>query len=167
MSFHIIAAGEDHTTDIIRIFRTVTDTGTSYVYPEDMSDADIIRYWFTETALYVAIDDTSGTVIGTFVIRDNKPGRGAHICNAGFMVDPAHRRKGIGGAMCDRAIIEATAAGYRGMQFNVVVSTNIASITLWRQKGFTIIGTVPGGYRHKTAGFVDLYIMFRELTGAL
>lgn len=164
MAIHIVSAQEKHTADIIHIFRCVTATATSYVYADNMSDADIARYWFTDTAIYVAIDNSSGAVVGTFVIRDNKPGYGSHICNAGFMVHPDYRRLGIGDAMCDRALYEARIAGYRGMQFNVVVSTNAASIALWKKKKFRIIGTIPGGYAHKTQGYVDLHIMFRSLT---
>lgn len=30
--------------------------------------------------------------------------------------------------------------------------------------GIVIIGTSPGAYQHRTRGYVDLYIMFRDLT---
>lgn len=163
MSYSIIPAKPRHHSDIMSIFRAVTSEGNSYVYPDNWTDDQIALYWFKGTHLYTAIDDETHAVIGTFVIRDNKPGRGAHICNAGFMVHPDHRRRGIGSAMCDMAIAEATLKGYRGMQFNVVVSTNIASITLWKAKGFNIIGTVPGGFNHKEHGFIDMHVMFLSL----
>jgi hypothetical protein len=54
-------------------------------------------------------------------------------------------------------------AGYRSMQFNAAVSTNIRAIGLWRSLGFDIVGTVPGAFRHPVHGPVDLHIMYREL----
>lgn len=148
---------------MLRLFRNVTVSGDTYVYEENLTDEEIHGFWFDNTRAYVAVEDRSGALAGMFVIRDNKPGRGSHICNAGFMVDEAFRRRGIGGAMCRRALEEAAKAGYRGMQFNVVVSTNAASIALWKKCGFTVIGTVPGGFRHKIAGYTDIHLMYRSL----
>jgi ribosomal protein S18 acetylase RimI-like enzyme len=53
--------------------------------------------------------------------------------------------------------------GFRAMQFNFVVSTNTAAIHLWKQLGFTIVGTLPGAFRHPEKGYVDVYVMFRSL----
>jgi ribosomal protein S18 acetylase RimI-like enzyme len=49
------------------------------------------------------------------------------------------------------------------MQFNFVISSNTAALTLWRQLGFEIVGTLPGAFRHPSFGFVDAYVMFRDL----
>ena len=34
--------------------------------------------------------------------------------------------------------------GFRGIQFNAVVETNVAAVRLWESLGFEIVGTVPG-----------------------
>jgi hypothetical protein len=49
------------------------------------------------------------------------------------------------------------------MQFNAVVSTNAAAIALWRSLGFSTVGTIPRGFRHTTAGLVDMHVMHRFL----
>jgi hypothetical protein len=49
------------------------------------------------------------------------------------------------------------------MQFNLVVATNEPSVKLWQSLGFQIVGTLPGAFRHRTLGFVDAYVMFKEL----
>ncbi len=49
------------------------------------------------------------------------------------------------------------------MQFNAVVSTNKAAIALWKKLGFSIIGTIPEAYLHKQLGYVDSYIMYKQL----
>ena len=49
------------------------------------------------------------------------------------------------------------------MQFNLVVSTNEGAVRLWKELGFAVIGTVPGGFKHADHGYVDAYIMYQEL----
>jgi hypothetical protein len=44
-----------------------------------------------------------------------------------------------------------------------VVSTNEAAVKLWERLGFTIVGNLPGAFRHGTRGFVDAYVMFQTL----
>ena len=58
---------------------------------------------------------------------------------------------------------QARAAGYRGLQFNAVAASNVYAGKLYLDLGFTVIGTVPGGFCHPEQGFVDLLIMFHEL----
>ena len=65
--------------------------------------------------------------------------------------------------MGEHCLGEARRLGFRAMQFNFVVSTNVAAIRLWRQLGFAIVGTLPGVFRHPDQGFVDAYVMFRSL----
>ena len=110
---------------------------------------------------YVAEED--GRVIGTYFIRPNQPGLGAHIANCGYMVHQATRGKGIGWQMCEHSLEIAKELGYTGMQFNIVVSTNTKAVELWKKLGFRIIGTIPGGFRHVELGYVDAHIMFREI----
>jgi ribosomal protein S18 acetylase RimI-like enzyme len=49
------------------------------------------------------------------------------------------------------------------MQFNFVVSTNTGAVALWKKLGFAIVGTIPRGFRHSKLGYVDVYVMHREL----
>jgi hypothetical protein len=49
------------------------------------------------------------------------------------------------------------------MQFNLVVSTNSGAVRLWQSLGFSIVGTLPGAFRHRRLGFVDAHVMFKTL----
>ena len=69
----------------------------------------------------------------------------------------------MGRRMGEHVIDRSTSVGYRRMQFNCVVSTNVAAIGLWESLEFRIVGTVPGGFKHRTSGYVDTLTMFREL----
>jgi len=49
------------------------------------------------------------------------------------------------------------------MQFNFVVSTNERAVRLWQSFGFEIVGRLPKAFEHPKLGFVDAYVMYREL----
>jgi ribosomal protein S18 acetylase RimI-like enzyme len=52
--------------------------------------------------------------------------------------------------------------GYRGMQFNFVVSSNTPAVALWTSMGFEIVGRLPGAFEHPALGYVDALVMFRS-----
>jgi L-amino acid N-acyltransferase YncA len=144
------------------IFRAVIATGDTYPYDPDMAEADARRTWIGPgLATYVA--ERGGDIVGTYVLKPNQAALGAHVANAGYMVRPGTFGRGIGTKMGEHSLEEARAAGYRGMQFNAVVSTNERAVALWRRLGFQVIGTVPEGFRHPERGYVDLLIMYRRL----
>jgi len=102
-------------------------------------------------------------VVGSYVLRPNRPGLGAHVSNASFIVARSARGLGVGRAMGEHCLSEARRLGFRAMQFNFVVSTNESAVHLWQQLGFKIVGTLPGAFRHSQKGYVDVYVMFRSL----
>jgi ribosomal protein S18 acetylase RimI-like enzyme len=73
------------------------------------------------------------------------------------------RGQGIGRAMAEHCLSEARRLGFRAMQFNFVISTNVAAIRLWQELGFNIVGTLPGAFSHPEKGYVDVYVMYRSL----
>jgi ribosomal protein S18 acetylase RimI-like enzyme len=49
------------------------------------------------------------------------------------------------------------------MQYNLVVSTNTGAVRLWKKHGFDVAGTLPGAFRHSRLGFVDAFVMYKQL----
>src|SRR5690606_19645157 len=101
-----------------------------------------------------------GTVLGTAKMGANRPGPGAHIASASFMVAAGARGRGVGTALCRFALGWARERGFAGMQFNSVVETNHAAVTIYERLGFRIVGTVPGAFAHPTHGRVGLHVMY-------
>lgn len=148
--------------NIWNIFHQIIQTGDTYAYSPGTTFKTFKKFWFAGNQLcFVLVDGKE--LFGSYVLRDNQPGLGSHIANASYIVSPAHQGKGIGKKLCAHSIKEAKKAGYLGIQFNIVVSTNKAAIHLWKKMGFEIIGTTPNGFKHQLLGYVNTYIMFRKL----
>jgi L-amino acid N-acyltransferase YncA len=147
---------------IWNVFHEVVAVGDTYTFDPQISRAEALAYWFRDdTRTYVAEEDAK--VLGTYILKANQTGGGAHVANAAFMVPASARGKGVGRAMAKHCLSEARRLGFRAMQFNFVVSTNESAIHLWQQLGFKIVGTLPNAFRHPTKGYVDVYVMFRSL----
>ena len=158
----IRVATDDDREPVWKIFQETIAPGDAFVYAPNTSREEAMGYWFAPgTDAFVA--EQGGKIIGSYVLRPNRPGLGDHVANAGFMVDPAARGLGVGRAMGEHCLSEARRRGYRAMQFNFVISTNESAMRLWQQLGFKIAGTLPGAFRHAQKGFVDAYVMFRSL----
>jgi L-amino acid N-acyltransferase YncA len=158
-----IRAAKETDRDVIwEIFHATVAPGDAFVYDPNTPCEEAMAYWFAKgTRTYAAEQD--GKIVGSYILRANRPGLGDHVANAGFMVAPEARGLGVGRAMGEHALTEARQLGYRAMQFNFVISTNESAVRLWQQLGFKIVGTLPGVFRHARKGFVDAYVMFRLL----
>ena len=147
---------------IWNIFHEIIVADDTYALDPQMPREEALAYWFrADTHTYVAEED--GGVIGTYILRPNQSGAGSHVANAAFMVARNAEGAGVGRRMAEHCLSEARRMGFRGMQFNFVISTNTRAIHLWNQLGFEIVGTLPGAFRHPEKGYVDVYVMFRSL----
>jgi GNAT superfamily N-acetyltransferase len=148
----------------IREFTEVVVTaGQTYTYDPAWTEQQAHDVWVEPAPgrTFVAVE--AGRIVGTAHIGPNKPGRGAHVATASFMVDAAARGLGVGRSLGEHALAAARADGYASMQFNAVVASNTGAVHLWQELGFDIIGTVPEAFEHPTDGRVGLHIMYRRL----
>ena len=137
--------------------------GETYPQPRDINRAAALAYWWRpEHAVFVA-EDESGMLVGTYHLKANSGGPAGHVANCGYMVLPQAAGCGIGRALCLHSLAEAKARGFRAMQFNLVVSTNVRALHLWQSCGFAIVGRLPGAFDHPSHGLVDALVMFQTL----
>jgi L-amino acid N-acyltransferase YncA len=155
------ATGADHAA-IWTILEPVIREGETYSLPRTLSRNQALAYWFApERSVFVAVD--AGQVLGTYFVRANREGGGAHVSNCGYMTAPAARGRGVAKAMCAHSLDVARTRGFKGMQFNFVVSTNARAVTAWKNSGFAVVGTLPGAFNHPRLGFVDALVMYQAL----
>src|SRR6056297_4350605 len=155
-------AREGDFTALWPILRGVIKAGDTFTIEPGLTREAVRDLWMqSPRATYVA--EIAGEVLGTYTLKTNQPGGGAHVCNAGFMVAEAARGQGLARAMCLHAQGEARAMGYLAMQFNFVVETNTGAIALWEDLGFETVGRLPRAFQHPAAGLVDARIMYKWL----
>ncbi|OAV94911.1 hypothetical protein PTTG_04669 [Puccinia triticina 1-1 BBBD Race 1] len=115
------------------------------------------------------------TIAGIYYIKPNYPGRSAHCCNGGFVVDPRHRGRKIGKTLARSFLHYAPLLGYRASVFNLVYKNNLASVAIWDSLGFQRVGLIPQAGRLKTISsnpdgqsdegeeYVDAIVYWKEL----
>jgi ribosomal protein S18 acetylase RimI-like enzyme len=102
-------------------------------------------------------------VLGTYYIRPNQNAGGAHVANCGYMVAEGARGRGVATALYEHSVEHARRRGFRALQFNLVIASNDVAARLWQKLGMRMVGTLPGAFRHPTLGYVDAYVMYRDL----
>jgi L-amino acid N-acyltransferase YncA len=156
----IRTATDEDWPKIFPFYAEIVADGRTYAFPEGQT-IDEARPWWMERApgrTVVACD--GDVVLGSAKMGPNRPGRGAHVATASFMVDPRRQGRGVGRLLGEHVVEWARASGYRGMQFNAVVERNTAAVRLWQSLGFEIVGTAPEAFDHREHGLVALHIMF-------
>ena len=156
------AVEADH-AGVLAIVAPTLRAGETYAISRDLDDEGALNYWFAPShEVFIAEED--GSFLGTYYLMANQQGGGAHVSNCGYMTAPAAQGKGIARAMCEHSLQRARERGFRAMQFNHVVSTNHRAVALWQKLGFAIVGTLPKAFYHPVHGYVDSYVMFRDLS---
>jgi ribosomal protein S18 acetylase RimI-like enzyme len=146
------------------ILRATFAAADTYTFAPQSPEAEIHKAWVeVPTATFVACA-SDGRILGTYYLKPNQPGLGAHVCNCGYVVAPEAQGRGIATAMCEHSQAEARARGFRAMQFNSVVVTNERAVRLWQKLGFDVVGRLPGAFHLRGREYVDALVMFKELT---
>jgi len=158
----IRAAGANDSDPIWKIIEPVIRGGDTYTLPADMNREEALAYW-SAPGHEVFVAEENREILGTYYLRANQKGGGAHVANCGYMTAPWASGRGIARAMCAHSLDVAKTRGFRAMQFNFVVSSNERAVRLWQSCGFEIVGRLPEAFVHPTMGAVDALVMFRQL----
>jgi len=144
------------------IMKPVIRAGATYPLNPDIGREEAFAYWFApDKQVFVA--EEGGTVLGTYYLKPNSTGLADHVANAGYMTHVEARGRGIASAMARDSFARAKAAGFRAMQFNLVIASNEQAVRLWQKLGLQVVGRLPQAFRHKRLGLVDALVMHRIL----
>jgi GNAT superfamily N-acetyltransferase len=156
------AASPSDSNAIWSILEPTIRAGETYTLPRDMAREAALAWWFSP-AHEVFLAEENGSAVGTYFLRPNQQGGGAHVANCGYITAPLAMGRGVARAMCAHSLERARARGFRAMQFNFVVSANERAVRLWQSFGFEIVGRLPRAFEHPSAGFIDAFVMYRAL----
>jgi ribosomal protein S18 acetylase RimI-like enzyme len=162
----VALADERDVEPLRRLYRVIVDEGNSYPHDRFPDQDDFTDYWFRGKRTVVAYGPDrahAAGLSGAFYLKPNWPGRAGHVANAGFIVAPDWRNKGLGWLLGTMMLIYAKQLGYRSVIFNLVFSENVAARRLWDKLGFKELSAIPGAVRKNDGTYQDAMIMFRSL----
>ena len=163
MKVEIKACREEHLPEMIRIWNEVVEEGIAFPQ-EELLDARTGKEFFEQqTYNAAAINADTGEVCGLYILHPNNVGRCGHICNASYAVNKACRGKHIGEQLVKDSLLNAKRLGFKVIQFNAVVESNIHARHLYERLGFTQLGTIPKGFRLKNGHYENICPYYRGL----
>ncbi len=123
----------------------------------DLLDAETAKDFFMKQSFTgIACDEEDNKIMGLYILHPNNVGRCGHICNASYAVEKNMRGHHIGEALVSHCMTKARELGFKILQFNAVVSTNFAALSLYEKLGFTRLGVIPGGFLMKDGHYEDI-----------
>ncbi|MCQ2515069.1 MAG: GNAT family N-acetyltransferase [Ruminococcus sp.] len=141
---------------MIDIWNEVVEQGIAF--PQiDMLDIDSAnRFFSSQTLTSVAENLDNGEILGLYILHPNNVGRCGHICNASYAVKSTSRGKHIGESLVRDCIEQAKNNGFKILQFNAVVKTNLVARRLYEKLGFVQLGVIPNGFLMKNGSYEDI-----------
>lgn len=154
---------ENDIKDMIEIWNEVVEDGIAFPQEEQFTVETGKEFFAAQTYSAVAKDSVSGKVYGLYILHPNNVGRCGHICNASYAVSSKTRGLHIGEKLVKDCLVQGREHGFRVLQFNAVVASNIHARHLYERLGFKQLGTIPGGFRMKDGHYEDICPYYHEL----
>lgn len=140
------------------IWNEVVRAGNAFPQIEQLAtDEEAQCFFASQTRTAVAVDD-AGAVAGLYILHPNNIGRCAHTANTSYAVAADRRGQGIGRALVQDSLDNLAPCGFRGLQFNAVVASNVGAVRLYESMGFRRIGVIEGGFLNGEGVYEDMII---------
>lgn len=143
------------------IWNEVVRDGVAFPQENEL-DPDAAATFFGEQT-YCGVAEADGRILGLYILHPNNVGRCGHICNASYAVRSDARGHHVGEMLVQDCLKQGKAHGFRVLQFNAVVRTNVYARRLYEKLGFTPLGIIPGGFRMKDGHYEDIVPYYHEL----
>jgi len=148
--------------EMIRIWNEVVEEGVAFPQVEPLDGEGGKEFFASQTRSAVAEDD-DGRVVGLYILHPNNVGRCGHICNASYAVSSGCRWRHIGELLVRDCLEKARECGFRVLQFNAVVESNLRARRLYERLGFVQLGVIPGGFRMKDGHYENICPYYHTL----
>ena len=147
---------------MIRIWNQVVADGIAFPQEEMLTEESGAAFFASQT--YTGVAEENGTLCGLYILHPNNIGRCGHISNASYAVASECRGRHIGEKLVQDSLAKAKEHGFRVMQFNAVVESNVHARHLYERIGFRQLGTIPGGFRMKDGHYENICPYYYDLT---
>lgn len=141
---------------MIEIWNEVVRDGKAFPQEECLTMQTGEEFFSSQTYCGVAENSENGQIIGLYILHPNNVGRCGHICNASYAVSSELRGMHIGERLVRDCIEQGRAHGFRILQFNAVVESNVHARHLYERLGFKQLGTIPGGFRMNDGSYANI-----------
>lgn len=135
------------------IWNQVVEDGVAFPQEDFLTEKTGSEFFAQQTYAAVAEDTETGTVLGLYILHPNNVGRCGHICNASYAVERGARGLHIGEKLVSDCLVQGKAHGFRILQFNAVVASNVHARHLYERLGFVQLGEIPQGFRLKDGSY--------------
>ena len=144
------------------IWNEVVRGGMAFPQIDELADdAEAEAFFGSQTVCAVA--EAQQGILGLYILHPNNVGRCGHIANSSYAVASRSRGMHIGERLVRDSLVRARDRGFRVLQFNAVVATNIHARHLYERLGFQQLGVIPGGFRMKDGHYEDICPYYREV----
>ena len=146
---------------MIDIWNEVVEDGIAFPQ-EDLLDNTSGKDFFGSQS-YTGVAEHEGKIVGLYILHPNNVGRCGHICNASYAVSSECRGQHIGEKLVSDCLLKAREHGFRLLQFNAVVESNLHARHLYERLGFVQLGTIPNGFRMKDGHYENICPYYHTL----
>ena len=146
---------------MISIWNEVVEEGIAFPQEELLTEETGNSFFASQS--YTAVAEIDGKVKGLYILHPNNVGRCGHICNASYAVSSDARGKHIGEQLVTDCLKMGRELGFKVLQFNAVVESNIHARHLYERLGFQQLGTIPQGFRMKDGRYENICPYYHAL----
>lgn len=139
---------------MISIWNEIVEEGAAFPQEELLDEKTGLEFFSAQS--YTAVAENNGVIVGLYILHPNNIGRCGHICNASYAVDSRVRGQHIGRQLVLDCIEKGKRLGFKILQFNAVVVSNVYARRLYENLGFHQLGTIPNGFRMKDGQYADI-----------
>jgi L-amino acid N-acyltransferase YncA len=143
------------------IWNKIVDDGLAFPQLDSFNSEEAKRFFESQT--YSAVAKENGEVVGMYILHPNNVGRCGHIANASYGVRSDRRGRHIGEKLVKDCLRMAKEKGFRILQFNAVVDSNVHARHLYERLGFKEVGVIKDGFLLKNGTYDDIHVMYHDL----
>ena len=146
---------------MVAIWNEIVEEGIAFPQEEILNETTGREFF--ESQSYTGVADDDGKIVGLYILHPNNIGRCGHICNASYAVSSQVRGQHIGEKLVLDCLKKAAEIGFKVLQFNAVVESNVHARHLYERLGFIQLGTIPEGFRMKDGHYENICPYYHSL----